>query len=803
MILGKGTKMKTMKKWGIVVLLATLLALCFCVMAGAETVSGVGDDGLDWSLNTETGALAVTGAGKMENYIDPAKTPWAAYSDSIKTVTVGSGVTSVGRWAFADLENLTAVILPEGLTSISYGAFEDCVALLNLSLPSTLKSINYGAFQNCKSLVSVDLPAGLTILEGKAFAGCSALAQITIPAGVTELKWGVFEGCTSLKNAPIHEGIQDIEAYAFKDCDNIRNVTVPLSVKSIGSKAFEKCISLIKFLVSSFKTWIGGDAATIPDNATIYAEPNSGAAQYAETYDKNAVIACTHQSVTESVVKAATCTSSGKNVIKCNNCDYSETVITAPAHKDVEIPSVLGFVEAECQACGHKAMILRAGETLSLSAFCKGTLSFTVEANSTDEIELVVDGQNFGLLDLSDGGVATVNFEELIGEGISIQFINYSDSNVYVKNTAIDGYFHRYDTVYDEGAVYLEMLGKGSLEYSDFYAYVRTSDPSGDYYVRYKFDYIYNTTTDNYKPNTCTNIGSYRLNGAELVKVSAVSDTAITAQVKWVVLGGGEVSLAISQKNPYLDLIPDSAKGSDYIYTEGSIAGQSVEHVGGFHGDEWLSAVSLIVDGSVIDLKSAEKKVIACSSILFDLTTTMYAWGTSHDDYRGLEFAEHTQNFAINLGGINHMQTIEWLRSDYSPAGYMPMFTMMRGGINDRFIDTMRSYDANGNLVDTYTMAPTQITTQTNVLADWAGETVAAYEYSGSKGVSARIDFREANNNVKLASYIAMRAESNGASSDNKMYAPFSRAQSGMPQEGELWMVESHYVIDYDTAKIK
>ncbi len=796
-------KMNTMKKLGLVAVLALLLALVVCVAAGAETVSGTGEDGLTWSLDTDSGVLTVSGTGRMKNYNEPSAAPWGAYSDSIKTLKVASGVASVGRWAFANCEALESVTLPEGLAAISYGAFENCVALKTLVLPSTLKSINYGAFQNCKSLVSVELPTGLTALEGKAFAGCEKLETVNLPKGITELKWGVFEGCKALKNVPIHDGVKNVDSYAFKDCESVRNVTLPMTLKSIGTKAFEKCVSLVKFVITSLKTWIGGDATTIPDSTTIYAEPNSGASQYVDAYDKNAVIACTHQSVIENVIKAPTCTATGKTVIECNNCEYSETVTTAPTHSDVETPSTLGFVEVECTVCGNKAILLPAGETLKLSAFCTGTLSFTLEASSNDEIELIVDDESHGYIDLSNDGVATVDIGGLVGAGNSVHFINYSENDARVKVTAIDGYLHRYDTVYDTGAVYVETLGKGSLEYSDFYAYVRTNDPSGDYYVRYKFDYIYNTTTDNYKSNTCTNIGSYRLNGAELVKVSAVSDTAITAQVKWVVLGGGEVSLAISQKNPYLDLIPDSAKGPDYIYTEGSIAGQSVEHVGGFHGDEWLSAVSLIVDGSVIDLKSAEKKVIACSSILFDLTTTMYAWGTSHDDYRGLEFAEHTQNFAINLGGINHMQTIEWLRSDYSPAGYMPMFTMMRGGINDRFIDTMRSYDANGNLVDTYTMAPTQITTQTNVLADWAGETVAAYEYSGSKGISARIDFREANDNVKLSSYIAMRTESNGASSDNKMYAPFSRAESGIPQTGELWMVESHYVIDYDTAKIK
>ncbi len=797
--------MKSMKKLCLVAVLAMLLVVLFCIAAGAETVSGTGDDGLAWSFNTESGALTVSGTGKMKNYIDSSKTPWGEYSDAIQTVTVASGVKSVGRWAFADCAKLTSVTLPEGLTAISYGAFENCVALTSVSLPSTLKSINYGAFQNCKSLTSIDLPEGLTVLEGKAFAGCSSLEEITVPAGITELKWGVFEGCTSLKSAPIHEEIKSIDAYAFKDCEGIRNVTVPMSVKSIGGNAFERCVSLIKLVVSSIKTWISGGATTIPDSTTIYAEPNSGAAEYADAHEKNAVIACTHQSVTETIVKAPTCTASGKTVIDCNNCDYSETVITAPAHSDEEIPSVLGFVEAECTACGHKAMILGAGETLKLSAFCKGTLSFTVEANSTDEIELIVDGENRGLIDLSNGGVATVVLEGLAEAGHTVDFISYSNSKAYVKNTAIDGVFHRYDTVYEDGAVYLEMLGKGDLEYSDFYAYVRTSDASHNYYVRYKFDYIYNDVADSYLPNTCTNISSYRLNGADLVEVTAVSDAGITARTIYTVLGGGEVSLALRWLNPDWNKLPESLNTSDYIYASAdSNNGTVIEHIGGFHGDEWLSAVSLIADGAVIDLKTSEHTVLACSSLLFDLTTTMYTWGTSYETeteyYRGDAFAEHGQYFAINAGGINHMQSVEFLIDNFKVTGYMPMFTMMRGSLNDRFIDTMRSYDETGKLLDIHTMEPTQITSQTNVLADWAGTSVAAYEYDGSKGVSARIDFREANDNLHLASYIAMRAETLGYSSDNKMYAPIS---SEIPAEGEIWMVESHYVIDYDTAKIK
>ena len=104
-----------------------MLAL-FCVgntNADAATYSGYcGGDGsnVKWSLDTSTWVLNITGSGKMENYSD-SNQPWYSYRSSIKTVTIGNSVTSIGSNAFYGCTSLTSVTIPDSVTSIGDYAF--------------------------------------------------------------------------------------------------------------------------------------------------------------------------------------------------------------------------------------------------------------------------------------------------------------------------------------------------------------------------------------------------------------------------------------------------------------------------------------------------------------------------------------------------------------------------------------------------------------------------------------------------------------------------------------------------------
>ena len=125
-----------------------------------QEYSGTCGDNLTWKLS-DGGTLTISGSGKMGDY-EHGGCPWDAYRDSIQTVDISNGVTSIGNDAFSLCDNLTSVTLPESLTSIGMGAFVHCLKLNSIPLPNSLTSIGEGAFTNCHSLTSVIIPSGMT-----------------------------------------------------------------------------------------------------------------------------------------------------------------------------------------------------------------------------------------------------------------------------------------------------------------------------------------------------------------------------------------------------------------------------------------------------------------------------------------------------------------------------------------------------------------------------------------------------------------------------------------------------------------
>lgn len=63
----------------------------------------------------------------------------------------GKPVTAIADSAFASTD-LTGVSLPSGLTEIGWFAFSGCVYLMNVSIPVSVESIGYDAFGNCPKL---------------------------------------------------------------------------------------------------------------------------------------------------------------------------------------------------------------------------------------------------------------------------------------------------------------------------------------------------------------------------------------------------------------------------------------------------------------------------------------------------------------------------------------------------------------------------------------------------------------------------------------------------------------------------
>ena len=68
---------------------------------------------------------------------------------TLKSVTIGNSVTSIGDYAFYYCSGLTSVTIPNSVTSIGYGAFYDCSGLTSITIPNSVTSIGNGAFNNC------------------------------------------------------------------------------------------------------------------------------------------------------------------------------------------------------------------------------------------------------------------------------------------------------------------------------------------------------------------------------------------------------------------------------------------------------------------------------------------------------------------------------------------------------------------------------------------------------------------------------------------------------------------------------
>ncbi len=267
---------KLTKCLSLVLSLALLLTLLpsLALTAHAEVYSGYcgnesyyGDDGewhngenLTWTLDTNTGALTIEGSGAMSEFGWYENVPWYPYRESIHSVSLPAGLTSIGESAFNGCTGLTSVDIPEGVTSIGGSAFSGCSGLTSIAIPDGVTSIKYSTFYDCTGLTSVDLPDGVTSIGEGAFSGCTGLTSVDIPDGVTSIGGSTFYGCTGLTSVDLPDGLTSIGWSAFFDCTGLTSVDLPEGVTSIGGSAFRGCTGLTSMDLPDGVTSIGGYA---------------------------------------------------------------------------------------------------------------------------------------------------------------------------------------------------------------------------------------------------------------------------------------------------------------------------------------------------------------------------------------------------------------------------------------------------------------------------------------------------------------------------------------------------------------
>ena len=289
-------------------LTALALALCMLVALTSEIFAadivasgycgGEGDGkNLTWTLDSD-GVLTISGKGEMANYEWDSE-PWPKTRvKKVKNVSIESGVTSVGAYAFHDYTNITCIkipdsverigdkafsgclsltdiVIPSGITSISYGTFANCRRLTSITIPNGATSIGDSAFSDCRNLTSIEIPNSVTSIGDNAFYDCHNLTSIEIPNSVISIGDKAFYGCRSLTSIALSNSMTSISRCAFEYCRSLMSIAIPGSVTSIGEEAFRGCNSLTSITISSGVTSIGKYAFAQCSSLTSITIPNS------------------------------------------------------------------------------------------------------------------------------------------------------------------------------------------------------------------------------------------------------------------------------------------------------------------------------------------------------------------------------------------------------------------------------------------------------------------------------------------------------------------------------------------------
>lgn len=180
--------------------------------------------------------------GKMRGF-EARKSPFSLNKETLSTVTVKEGVTSIGTNAFYECSNLSKVHLPDGLKEIYRNAFYLCKSLDNIYLSDDITRIDGHAFYGCESLTSVKLPSNLKKIATGTFFNCTKLDTVEMGNQITVIDSDAFDGC-AFKSITLPSSLQSIGVWAFRYCSLLESIDIPETVTSIGNNCFAYCKKL-------------------------------------------------------------------------------------------------------------------------------------------------------------------------------------------------------------------------------------------------------------------------------------------------------------------------------------------------------------------------------------------------------------------------------------------------------------------------------------------------------------------------------------------------------------------------------
>ena len=322
----------------------------------ATAISEIDSNDPSYAWNSEE---VVINTGAIPDY--------AFYNNTkIKKVTIGAGVTSIGKffckgctaletvvfkatnctcnyttdtsaqnYAFNGCNALKEVIFEEGIETIPHHFL--CSSYLRninptITIPSTVKTIEESAFRNL-GIKSITIPDSVTSIGQYAFDGCTGLTSITIGNSVTSIGQYAFKGCTGLTSITImgkpyfnnycFQNTSKVEQLVMKDTTGVPTLysTYCFSGSTLYNSSSTAKIYVPSNLLASYQTATNWSDATIKAKLTALQDKITiDGTEYASVYGQTWQEWCESENNTDGFVV------SGNNILTADKTKFVELV---------------------------------------------------------------------------------------------------------------------------------------------------------------------------------------------------------------------------------------------------------------------------------------------------------------------------------------------------------------------------------------------------------------------------------------------------------------------------------------------
>ena len=167
----------------------------------------------------------------------------------LTSITIGNSITFIDDYTFDGCSALTSIVIPDNVTKIGRCAFYGCNDLKSVIIGNGVTSIGDKAFSECPALISITIGNTVNSIGERAFFKCSALTSVVIPDNVAYISKEAFKDCAALASVTIGNGVNNIYDEAFSKCSALTSLTIGSNVKTIGKKAFYECSALTSVVI--------------------------------------------------------------------------------------------------------------------------------------------------------------------------------------------------------------------------------------------------------------------------------------------------------------------------------------------------------------------------------------------------------------------------------------------------------------------------------------------------------------------------------------------------------------------------